>query len=93
MKGNLQGLISSDDYPSDAIRNEEQGSVRVTLAIGTDGRVTNCSVVGSSGSRSLDNATCRIMRSRARFTPARDSNGNPAAGEYPGEINWQIVRQ
>ena len=90
MKGSLQGLISGDDYPADAQRNDEQGSVRVTLAIGTDGRVTGCSVVGSSGSRSLDNATCRILRSRARFTPAKLSNGQPTTDSYSQTITWRL---
>src|ERR1044072_5940983 len=61
-KGNLQNLFSGDDYPADAMRNEDQGSVSVRLSIGTDGRVSGCSVSSSSGSRSLDNATCRILR-------------------------------
>ena len=42
--------------------------------------MTDCSVTSSSGSSALDQATCRILRSRARFTPARDSSGNPTTG-------------
>ena len=38
----------------------------------------------------LDTATCRIMRQRARFTPARDVNGNPASDEHLGEISWRL---
>ena len=88
--GNLQGLIGSDDYPSQAIANDEQGTVSVSLSIGTNGRVTNCSVTGSSGSRSLDNATCRILTSRARFTPARDNQGNPTTGTFSQRISWRL---
>jgi hypothetical protein len=33
--------------------------------------VSRCNVVSSSGSSSLDNATCSILAKRARFTPAR----------------------
>ncbi|WP_317617552.1 energy transducer TonB [Sphingomonas daechungensis] len=90
VKGNLQGLISGDDYPADAQRNDEQGSVRVNLAIGTDGRVTNCSVTKSSGSRSLDSATCRILKSRARFTPAKLSNGQATTDNFPQTITWRL---
>ena len=89
-KGNLQNLFSGDDYPPDALRNEDQGTVSVSLNIGTDGRVTGCSVVGSSGSRSLDNATCRILRSRARFTPAKGSNGQPMTDTYSQRITWRL---
>jgi hypothetical protein len=30
------------------------------------------------------------LRSRARFTPARDSNGQPTADTTSGRIRWQI---
>lgn len=88
--GDLQGLISGDDYPSSALNNEEQGTVTVRLSIGTNGRVTGCSVSGSSGSRSLDSATCRILQSRARFTPAKLSNGQPTTDTKSQRITWRI---
>ena len=88
--GALQGLISGDDYPSSALNNEEQGLVVARLSIGADGRVTGCSVSSSSGSRALDTATCRILRSRARFTPARLSNGQPTTDTHIARIRWQI---
>ena len=89
-RGNLQNLFSGDDYPADALRNEDQGSVTVRLSIGTDGRVTGCNVSSSSGSRSLDNATCRILRSRARFSPAKLSNGQPTTDTYTQRITWRL---
>ncbi|MFL6858734.1 MAG: energy transducer TonB [Allosphingosinicella sp.] len=90
-KANLQGLISEDDYPSSALRNEETGTVRVRLEVGSNGRVTSCSVTGSSGSSALDSATCRLLTSRARFTPARDSNGQPTSDTYNAPpITWRI---
>jgi periplasmic protein TonB len=91
-RGSLVGLIDGEsDYPAAARRNEEQGSVSVRLSIGTNGRVTGCSVASSSGSSSLDTATCRILTSRARFTPARDSNGQPTTDTYTQRITWQLV--
>jgi protein TonB len=90
-KGNLQSLFSGDDYPPDAQRNEEEGTVVATLTIGTDGRVENCSVTKSSGSRSLDSATCRILRSRARYTPARLSNGQPTTDTDSARITWRLA--
>ena len=89
-RGNLQGLFSSDDYPQDALRDEATGTTTVSLSIGTDGRVTGCNVTSSSGSRSLDNATCRVLRSRARFTPARLSNGQPTTDTYTQRITWRL---
>ena len=90
-RGNLQSLFSGDDYPQDALRNEETGTVAVRLDIGSNGRVTGCTVTKSSGSRSLDNATCRILRARARYTPAKLSNGQTTSDTDSTRIRWQIA--
>jgi len=89
-KGSLLSLIGDDDYPQAAIRNEEQGTTAVRLAIGTDGRVSDCSITQSSGSASLDNATCSVFRRRARFTPARDQAGNPIGDSYSQRVKWVL---
>jgi protein TonB len=89
-RANLASYVSNDDYPASALRNEEEGTTGFRLTVGADGRVTNCVVTSSSGSAALDNATCRIMRSRARFTPARDSNGNNTTDTVNARITWRI---
>ncbi len=89
-RANLASYVSNDDYPASALRNEEEGTTGFRLTVGPDGRVTNCSVTASSGSAALDSATCRLMRSRARFTPARDSNGQPTTDSVSSRIRWQI---
>lgn len=86
----LPALIGDTDYPASALRAGEQGTVRFTLEVGPYGRVTNCTVTESSGSAALDAATCRLMRTRARFTPARDSAGNPTGDSHDGRITWRI---
>jgi protein TonB len=89
-KANLGSYISDADYPASAVRNEEQGSTRFRLSVGPDGRVQDCAVTGSSGSSALDNATCRIMKSRARFSAARDSSGNPTGDTVTSTIRWVL---
>lgn len=89
-RANLASYITDDDYPQDAIRNEQQGTTGFRLDVGPDGRVTNCTVTSSSGSSSLDNTTCRLLRSRARFTPATDSSGGRTSDSVSGRIRWQL---
>ena len=78
------------DYPAAAVSARLQGSTAVTLTIGPDGRVTGCSVTRSAGSSILDSATCRLLRNRARFRPARDAAGNPQIGTYDTVIDWRL---
>ena len=82
-------LFSADDYPAEAQMKGEQGTVQAELTIGSDGRVKACKVIRSSYSASLDTATCGILTRRARFRPARDSNGNPTEDTYvTPPITW-----
>jgi protein TonB len=89
-RANLASYVSDDDYPAAAISAEQQGVTGFTLTVGPDGRVTGCTVTQSSGSAALDNTTCRIMRARAKFTPARDSNGNPTTDSVSNSIHWVL---
>lgn len=89
-KGSLVGLFSSEDYPNSALSANQQGTTAVRLTIGTDGRVAGCDITSSSGSSSLDSATCNILRRRARFSPAMDSDGHPTTDTYSQRITWRV---
>ncbi len=89
-KTNLPELFSSDDYPQQSLRNEEQGTVAFTLSVNPQGRVSACVINQSSGSAALDNATCTILQRRARFTPARDGQGKAVADLATGRIRWVL---
>ncbi|HYD37597.1 MAG TPA: energy transducer TonB, partial [Allosphingosinicella sp.] len=86
----LHTLFSELDYPSAAIRAGEQGIVAFRVLVGTNGRVAGCEIIASSGSATLDSATCALLAERARFTPAEDSQGRPALGFVPGQIVWRL---
>ena len=84
-------LFTSKDYPREARKNREEGTVHTRLTIGADGRVKACEVIGTSNSRSLDHATCEVMRTRARFIPAMDKDGKPIKAVFtPPPIAWRL---
>ena len=90
-KGDLRSLFSADDYPASAQSAGAEGTVQASLTIGPDGRVVGCNVTRSSGNSSLDGATCNILRRRAKFTPARDSNGQPTTDSISTPpIVWRL---
>ncbi len=62
--------ITNLDYPPEALRNGESGTVKILLTIDPKGRPRDCKVVVSSRSPSLDATTCRIMMKRATFEPS-----------------------
>ncbi|MBN8807778.1 MAG: energy transducer TonB [Sphingomonas sp.] len=90
LRGNPANFFGPDNYPPEAIRAGAQGRVVARLSIGTDGRVTDCSITSSSGNSALDSAVCRISKSRVRFTPAQDEAGNPIASSYTLPVRWVL---
>lgn len=89
-KANLTSLFFDEDYPAAALAAREQGDVGFSLEVGPNGRVSGCTITRSSGSAALDSATCRVIRSRARFTPALDAAGTPTADRIAGKIVWKL---
>jgi TonB family protein len=82
--------VTPDDYPARALRDNQQGTVRVKLEISATGAVSNCSVTQSSGYSALDEATCSLITRRARFTPALDNQGNPTTDSSEKQYNWSL---
>jgi protein TonB len=64
--------------------------VGFAVDVGPSGRVMGCAITRSSGSAALDSATCRLIQSRARFTPALDAGGAPVSDKVAGRISWVL---
>ena len=75
--GDPRALFRADDYPTEALQRGQQGSVISRLVVNPAGQVEACTVIYSSHSDALDRATCNILRSRARFHPARNDDDIP----------------
>ena len=89
-KANLASLFSDEDYPASAVRAGESGTTGFRLGVSAAGRVTECTVTSSSGSSALDQTTCRLLKARARFTPARDSTGAATGDTVSARIVWRL---
>ena len=71
----VSGELFHSDYPRAAKKAGIGGRVFVRIAVGTDGRVSRCTVTRSSGNAELDETSCRLIEQRYRFEPARDARG------------------
>ena len=91
-KGNPGSWANSNDYPSRALREEQEGVTRFRVSVGPDGRVASCDVTGSSGSSELDSATCSLITRRGRFNPATDGEGLPTSSSWSSSVRWQIPK-
>lgn len=67
-------------YPTESRRAREQGTVKLLVLVGADGKVADISVAGSSGSQRLDRAALQAVR-RWRWSPTmRDGSAMPVRG-------------
>ena len=82
--------VTTDDYPTSALRQGREGTTRFRVTVGADGRVAGCEIVSSSGSPDLDAATCRNVSKRGRFDPATDGQGAKVGGSWTSSVKWVI---
>lgn len=88
--GSPAAWFAYEDYPADARRASEQGRVAVAVRIDDQGHPYKCWVTTSSGSKSLDDATCSLVMTRASFTPAKDPSGKPIEWTYNVSTRWSL---
>ncbi len=79
------------DYPANAMANDRDYAIGFELDVAANGRATACRITAGSGSAVVDRTTCDAARRRARFTPARDADGNPVASRYGARLSWSVV--
>lgn len=89
----LSGSIRDSDYPMSALEAGISGTVYLRFVVGTRGRVTDCTVTRSSGSKALDDTTCRLIQRRFRYRPELDARGRPVAVTVNGEHEWTAERR
>jgi protein TonB len=78
------------EYPPQALRSREEGTVLVRVDVDANGMATNPEVVNRSGSRELDRAAAEAVK-RWRFRPAQ-RNGEPVSGVVLVPISFAADR-
>jgi protein TonB len=83
-------VFSDDDYPWAAMKKNQSGAITVAVLVDEKGKVSDCTVIETSGVASLDAQSCAIITSRARLRPAVGLDGKPAKGAFVQKIRWEI---
>jgi len=76
-------------YPTISQRLGEQGTTQMQVAISTEGNVTGCKVIKSSGSERLDTAACTYVQGHWRWNPPT-SEGKPVAVDTDVSVVWNL---
>lgn len=74
-------------YPRRALSRREDGIVAFTVIVETDGSVSHCMTKNATQAPALQSPACEEMTT-ARFSPARDSKGDPMRSYYSTNITY-----
>lgn len=86
----VQETRSLPPYPQESIRLNEQGTVTLSVTIGTDGAVSRASVFKPSGHPRLDDAAAQYVKSHWRWHPATRA-GKPVAATTRVAVHFKLA--
>jgi protein TonB len=89
----LAGAIYDDDYPPREYDRRISGTVGIRFIVAPTGRISDCRVTRTSGSRALDETTCRLILRRFRYRPAIDPAGRTIPWEVRGAHEWSVAAE
>jgi len=82
--------VTNNDYPTAALRAEQEGTVGFRVTVGIYGLPTKCEITSSSGVPVLDARSCELVMRRGRFYAATDPEGRPIEGTWSSRMRWII---
>jgi TonB family protein len=88
----VNSWFRADDFPVAAVMGATSGTVVARFTVNASGGVSNCEAVGSSGSKDLDQQTCRSILAYGRYQPAIGPSGAAVASQIVVTVNWVAPR-
>jgi protein TonB len=76
------------EYPTAALRKQQQGWVEVEFTVGVDGKVRDAAVVKADPPRVFDREAVRAIQ-RSSFSPAQDA-GKPVEARTRRKIEFRL---
>lgn len=81
-------MAPEPEYPAAAKKDRVQGTVKLRVAVGTDGKPYRIRVAGSLG-HGLDEEAIKTVN-KWRFSPGKDEAGSPVAVEINVEMTFRL---
>lgn len=89
-QGGVSQFFKSSDYPDDALRTGRMGVTGVRFWVGLNGKLSDCRVIFSSGTESIDRRSCEVLESRGHLAPALDKANQPLRSLSSTQIVWAL---
>jgi TonB family protein len=89
----VRAYTSAYDYPGGAARAGVMGDVHALIAVSAKGRATDCRIVRSLGRRDLDQMTCKILKDRVPYVPAKTKAGEAIDAPSYYAFRWELPKE
>ncbi|MGN6495720.1 MAG: energy transducer TonB [Tsuneonella sp.] len=89
-KGNPAEWFSSNDYPTEMLREGMEGLVQFRVMVDQNGKPTGCHIQKSTRPQGFDDAVCKALMEKGEFEPALDRAGQPVASYYHSAVRFDI---
>lgn len=78
------------ELPSEILRSRGSGYALLRVLVGSDGKVTACTSLRSSGAATFPKYACDTALKYARFKPAVDAHGKPVASATITKLTYSV---
>jgi protein TonB len=83
------GKIPNSEYRRISAGRIPRGSASIGFTVNTNGRISGCRIIRSSGDALVDSRVCAAATRYLLFSPARDPSGRPVAQDLTYTPNWR----
>jgi hypothetical protein len=85
-------IVAYWDFPKNAVDVNTYTSVAAVLTVSPHGGVSSCTAKVTAGDARMADYTCKLLRVRAHYEPARDPSGRRLYGIDRERIAWYLAK-
>jgi hypothetical protein len=82
--------ITTDDYPTKMLGQGQAAIVDVRLDVDGEGNAVGCHIQATTRPKEFDDAVCKSLMRRAKFTPALDADSKPIQSYWKSTVTFLI---
>ena len=84
-------LITSADYPKEALNAGKESKLDVWLNLDASGRVASCRVISTFASPEINDRMCKLLQQRQTFVPAKTATGAAVPSYYVQSFYFRLA--
>ncbi|MEO8141987.1 MAG: energy transducer TonB [Sphingomicrobium sp.] len=84
-------LLTSADYPQQAIIAGKESRLEVWLNLDAGGRVASCRVISTFASPEINDRMCKLVQQRQTFVPAKTAKGDAVPSYYVQSFYFRLA--